>query len=74
MNNQELLLSAMRNELPPVFCRQDVIKYCGGIFKPKTLKNMDGKGRGPDVKVRVGKKVAYERDSFIRWFGKFIKN
>jgi hypothetical protein len=74
MNNNEILLSIMRKELQPIFCRQDLVKYVGGIFKPKTLKNMDSKGTGPGIAVRVGKKIAYEKESFIDWFRKYIKN
>jgi hypothetical protein len=74
MNNSDILVYIMSRELPPIFCRQDLDKYIGGIFKPKTLKNMDSKGTGPGVAIRVGKKVAYEKNSFIDWFRKFILN
>lgn len=31
------------------------------------MSNADALGTGPAVKVRIGNKIGYERDSFIRW-------
>jgi len=43
------------------------VSKSGGLFHRKTLGNIDVRGEGPQVRVRIGKKVAYERDSFIQW-------
>ena len=39
----------------------------GRIFSAKSMSNVDALGTGPAVKVKIGKKIGYERDSFIRW-------
>ncbi len=32
-----------------------------------TLANLDSKGQGPEGKIRVARKVAYEIHSLVRW-------
>lgn len=59
--------TALKSELPPVFSRETASKCMGGILTPKAMSNADASGTGPAVRVRIGKKVGYERDSFIRW-------
>ena len=53
--------------LPPVFARTKVDRYCGGLIAAGTLANLDSQGKGPAVRVRVGKQVGYERASFVEW-------
>lgn len=54
-------------DLPPVFARARVSELCGGIIAPGTLANLDSQGKGPAVRVKVGKHIGYERASFVRW-------
>ena len=54
-------------DLPPVFARAKVNELCGGIIAPGTLANLDSQGKGPTIRVRVGKHIGYERASFVRW-------
>lgn len=61
------LLEVIEKQLPPVFDRHTASKILGGILSPKTLSNSDATGTGPSIKVKIGKKIAYERDSFIEW-------
>jgi hypothetical protein len=72
MNSTEILLSKLYSELPPLFTRQEIARNLGGVLTAKTLKNIDSKGRGPEVGQRLGKKFVYEKDSFIRWFKNYI--
>lgn len=58
---------ALEKELPPVFTRDVASKCMGGLLAPKTMSNADAMGTGPSVRVRIGKKVAYERTSFMTW-------
>lgn len=44
---------------PPVFTRGSN-ETSGGLLSAKTLNNIDYKGEG-EVRVRVGKKIGYER-------------
>jgi len=54
--------------LPPFFTRQTAAKMLGGLISPGTLANLDSEGQGPPVKVKLGRKVAYERSAFVDWF------
>lgn len=65
--NELTILEVIEKQLPPVFDRHTASKILGGILTPKTLSNADTSGTGPSVKVKIGKKIAYERDSFIEW-------
>ena len=58
---------ALEKELPPVFTRNVASKCMGGLLSAKTMSNADAMGVGPSVRVRVGKKIAYERTSFMTW-------
>ena len=58
---------ALEKELPPVFTRDVASKGMGGLLTPKTMSNADALGTGPSVRVRLGKKIAYERASFMHW-------
>lgn len=62
-------LQTIKNNLPPVFTRQTASKVIGGLMSAKTFSNLDAKGEGPQVKVKIGSKVGYERESFVRWLG-----
>ena len=44
------------------------------IYKPRTLANLDCKGRGPDGRMTVGGKVCYPRDQVVIWFAAQVKN
>lgn len=73
-NSQNILIEKLRNELPPTFTRQFVCEKLGGILTPKTLANLDSLCEGPASRIRIGKKIGYERDDFLTWFEKRIKN
>lgn len=74
MSNDEVFFDRLRDELPPVFTREFASQKTGNLFSSKTLSNLDSLGTGPSVKVKIGKKVGYERDSFIRWLRGKMKN
>ena len=67
MFGDEIFLDQLRKELPPVFTREFASEKIGRIFSAKSMSNADALGTGPAVKVRIGKKVGYERDSFLQW-------
>jgi len=71
LENSECLFSKLRQSLPPIFSREEAAKHLGGIFRAATLRNIDMRGKGPSVKVRIGRKVAYERDDFIDWLRQY---
>jgi hypothetical protein len=63
----EQFFTSLASSLPAVFTRETASKCMGGILSAKTLTNLDVAGNGPSVRVRIGNKVAYERDNFILW-------
>jgi hypothetical protein len=59
----------MSEQWPWVFVlRLDAKKATGNVFTPDHVKNMELRGEGPNGKFRIGKKVAYPRDEFFKWF------
>jgi hypothetical protein len=54
-------------ELPALFTRRTAEKALGGLLAAGTLANLDSAGTGFPVKVRLGKRVGYERETFISW-------
>jgi hypothetical protein len=67
------IFTKIGQSLPPVFTRDVAVKSLGGLIQAKTLSNIDNRGEGPMSKVRVGKKVLYEREDFIDWLKKYNK-
>jgi hypothetical protein len=47
--------------------RSESREFSGGMVAPGTMANMDSQGKGPDERVRIGRKVGYTVKSFIRW-------
>lgn len=68
------LIRQLRLELPATFTRQYICEKLGGLISPKTLSNLDSKGEGPMSKVALGRRVSYERDDFLDWLEKRVKN
>jgi len=69
----ESIFTKIGQSLPPVFTRDVAVKSLGGLIQAKTLSNIDNKGEGPTSKVRIGKKVLYEREDFIDWLKRYNK-
>lgn len=70
--NYANIIGSLKATLPPVFSREEAARQLGGLICAKTLSNLDALGKGPSVKLRVGKKVAYERDNFLKWLNSQI--
>jgi hypothetical protein len=62
-----MFFDALEKELPPILSRKQVCEKTGGLFSVKTLANFDYMHKGPGKKLRLGRKVGYERRSFIEW-------
>lgn len=62
----EGFIEALRQTLPPTFSRQVAAANLAGIYSAGRLANLDSKGEGPGG-VRLGRCVAYERESFLAW-------
>lgn len=53
--------------LPPFLSRKSASAAIGGVLTPRTLANLDCTNNGPP-RMRVGRKVVYETDKFLKWF------
>lgn len=62
----EGFISALRQTLPPTFSRKVAADALKGVFSAGRLATLDSKGEGPGG-VRIGRVVAYERESFLSW-------
>ena len=68
MSKLTVSFSTMAANWPsPWVARHEVDRFTGGIVNPKYLANLDSQGKGPEGRIRVGRKVAYPVDSFISW-------
>ncbi|MFV0348198.1 MAG: hypothetical protein ACK5JO_06385 [Halodesulfovibrio sp.] len=65
--NSSAFYKAIEAALPPVFTRKTASQAIGGLISPKTFSNLNALGQGPSVAGKLGSKVAYERDSFMKW-------
>lgn len=72
-SDMESIVVKICESLPPVFTRSVAVSNLGGLLGAKTLANIDNRGEGPSSKVRMGKKVLYERDAFIDWLKRYYK-
>lgn len=63
----------LQKNLPIIFTRQVISKKLGNMISPRTLANLDSRKEGPAVKVSIGGRVGYERESFLQWLGERIK-
>jgi hypothetical protein len=50
-----------------IVARSDSDKFTGGSLAPGYMANLDSKGLGPPGRFRVGRKVCYRVDLFIKW-------
>jgi hypothetical protein len=51
----------------PFVSRGEVERFTGGIISIKYLANLDSQGAGPQGRVRVGRKIAYNVRDLINW-------
>jgi hypothetical protein len=61
-------LSAFADAWPaPYVERQKIGEFSGGLIEPKTLANLDSQNKGPEGRIKVGKKVIYPVKAIIQW-------
>jgi hypothetical protein len=73
IKNQKFF-NELSQTLPPIFSRHVASQAIGGLISEKTMSNEDSLGCGPSVRMTIGNRVAYERDSFLEWLRKKIKS
>ena len=58
MINGNIDLSYLADHWPAtIIARNEVKAFTGGFVTPKYLANLDSKGEGPEVRIRIGRKV-----------------
>lgn len=70
---KEQLLESLRKSLPPIITRQEIERQTGKLINSRTLANLDALKLGPEGKMKFRGKAAYEREAFLRWFAKHLK-
>lgn len=73
MSKNQILLK-LKSDLPLIIARKEVDRLTGGLISPRHLANLDSVGLGPKGKVRVGRLVGYERESFISWLSERMQD
>ena len=63
---QEVQLTELGRNLPPMISRDHVEKFLGGVISSKNLANLDSMGKGPK-RMRIGRKVAYLTEDLLEW-------
>lgn len=66
------LIDKFGKDLPQIISRKEFCEKMGGLISPRTLANMDSKGKGPGTKVRIGRTVGYTKESVIQWLSERI--
>lgn len=61
------IISKLKSDLPLIIARKEVYRLTGGLISPRHLANLDSAGLGPSGRVRIGRLIGYERESFISW-------
>ncbi|WP_156921781.1 hypothetical protein [Desulfovibrio inopinatus] len=64
---EQEFVAAWEGHLPPYFGRQAIETLFPGMISSKTVANLESKGEGPDGAYRLGGKVVYKRENFVRW-------
>ncbi len=63
----ENLSADLKSALPPVLFRTDPdFRRLVGL-SPRSIANLDAKGKGPRQRVRIGGVVGYPRHALIEW-------
>lgn len=69
----DIFFNSLEQSLPEVFPRKAVPRLTGGFIAAGTMANLDSQNNGPAVKIRLGKYVGYEKNSFINWLKGRVK-
>ena len=62
------LLQQMAANWPsPIVARTEIEKFTGGLISEKYQANLDSAGKGPEGRIRIGRKVAYPVNECLTW-------
>jgi hypothetical protein len=71
---KEQIIESLRLSLPALVTRQEIERQTGKLIKARHLANLDVFGMGVDGKMKFKGKVVYEKEAFLRWFSKNLKD
>ena len=61
-------LKCMAESWPsPFVARTEIKTFTGGLISEKHLANLDSLGKGPEGRIRVGRKIAYPIKQLVSW-------
>jgi hypothetical protein len=64
MNNS--IIQKLAERWPsPVVARTEMERFTGGAVKGRHLANLDSQGKGPEGRLRVGRKIVYSVESVV---------
>jgi hypothetical protein len=55
------------NHKSKIVIRENVPELTDGAVKLRNLTNLDARGEGPEGRFRIGRKVCYTVDNFLKW-------
>ncbi|MGB5217570.1 MAG: hypothetical protein WBN66_04650 [Smithella sp.] len=50
-----------------IVARTEAEKFTGGLIGERYLANLDSQGKGCPKRIRIGRKIAYPINEFIKW-------
>lgn len=65
--NSQFDLNVIIECLPPILSRHMAEVHTGGLVNARTLANHDSLGIGPKVRLKIGRKVGYTRESLVEY-------
>lgn len=51
----------------PIVVRSQVGIFSGHTISPRYMANLDSAGKGPSIRIRCGRKIAYPIDTLVEW-------
>lgn len=70
---KEQVIESLRLSLPALVTRQEIERQTGKLIRARYLANIDVSGSGVDGKMKFKGKVIYDKEAFLRWISKNIK-
>jgi len=65
------VFQSMIDKWPSAFvARTEVEKFTGGAMKEKYQANLDSCGKGPEGRIRCGRKILYPTNEYVKWLSK----
>lgn len=68
MTKKQISFQKLAENWPSAWvARTSIHHFTGGIVSEKYLANLDSSGKGPQGRVRIGRKIAYPVNEVVAW-------